>query len=224
MVTVTQAKSLGINMCELDDVEDNGDITYFHWRVNTGYKPDLPFEVEVRYEHGRTLTLPSSVDWGIYRSSWYKNCFNITAWRPDIETLNNILEEGSESVCAAVDEDFPTKEYQYNACNFKHAWEAVRAFEEGVELFINNKGEKPVGEGVHIYCELYDKLFTREEVSILKQVKFELESFLNKNCHIDVYTSFSDFIENPEEEWDGIDYDKAFIDACCIVAKLKGKI
>jgi hypothetical protein len=146
-----------------------------------------------------------------------------------VEQDENLQKEvTSKTICNQSVGCLEQKAYHYIKCDFNHSWEAVRAFEDGVELFIDDKGNKPINGSKYFYCGWFDKLYTRKEIDPMKEVKKELQKFLTRTCYLTTDTSFDDFLEDIDETYDGIDFDKtfdkAFIDACCIVAKLKDKI
>jgi hypothetical protein len=208
-ITVEQAEQLGVKLIETDEVNENEEVIYFGWRENLRSTPEGYFNIE-------TLD--------INHVGQVKPC--IKYWRPHLPSLIKQVEQlQNDSIpktsCNQSGDVLEQKVYHYTKCDFKYSWEAVRAFEEGIELFIDDKGTKPVGEGKHFYCDWFDKLYTREEINPLKEVKNELQEFLTNNTFISEDWDFSDFLD----ECVPVDIcDKAFIDACCIVAKLKDKI
>jgi hypothetical protein len=222
-ITVKQAEQLGVKLIETDEVNENGGINFFCWRVNNGMPPYGYFEIEYcTEEYGDDVAYlkPEGLYWGFDVISCIKY------WRPHLPSLIKQIEQlQNDSIpktsCNQSGDVLEQKIYHYTKCDFKHSWKAVRAFEEGIELFIDDKGTKPVDEGKHFYCDWFDKLYTREEISYLEEVKNELQEFLTNNTFISEDWNFSDFLG----ETTTVDScDKAFIDACCIVAKLKDKI
>lgn len=91
----------------------------------------------------------------------------------------DILPETIEASETRVDD----KQYTYIKCEFKHLWEAIKSFEEGVELYVCGKDDNPndmecapsglLVRDVNKLIRNDIDIYTREETPWYKQISEE---------------------------------------------------